>query len=113
MNNKPLLPFYSGQPVVCVDPIYELIKGNKYIVARCYVDCCGDVVVELQGILDKSETGSIIVSGQLVMCGCQRHIVMSSGLHPYRAFRFRPYQEQKFPLIKLSKVIEKVEICSN
>lgn len=115
MKNLNLPPFYAGQKVVCVNPTDRLIKDKIYTVISCFIDCCGYWAVTLSGIPDISESDLPILKGEICRCYKNDHIRISSGLRIFYASRFTPVQEQRLPLITLSKIqeTEKEEILIN
>jgi len=94
LNNLP--PFYVGQKVVCVSSIGPYKKDNIYtimIFQACKI--CGQKRV---GCLKSGKTNCI--GGSCV------HTEVTGYALVYPT-RFAPLKEQSFPLIELSKVIEK------
>jgi len=93
-------PFYIGQKVICVIPngkLYEtyLIKDKIYTILDINkTPCCNQWSVDV----------GLRTSHTHVMCGCgvRRYTDYKVG-----AFRFKPLQEMKAPLIMFEKIHEK------
>lgn len=99
LNNLP--PFYVGQKVVCVDDTNQ----------------CNDTVESCQGYVVE---GQKLTVKDFSRAGGVRFYEVFGGYHygdgeeaGYEPKRFRPLEEQKFPLISMTKVLEEVEVCSN
>lgn len=106
LNNLP--PFYVGQKVVCVDSentvsIHKMLfnKNQIYTVHSIKkTNCCKLWVINI-GIKDDAD---------ILICPCGKE---SKNDNHFRASRFKPLQQQSFPLISLSKVIEEQLIPAN
>ena len=112
---KPIiLPFYSGQKVICVKSHSQgiVIKDKKYIVHRCFINCCGYICVEIKGVSDIDTENNIIQVGETIFCEDGKHKLKSTGFHCIDAELFAPIQEQKAPLITFKEILktEKKEI---
>lgn len=101
MENLNLPPFYVGQKVVCVDPRpdFGLFKDKIYTIAEVIRCKCGATNVAW------GATNPLITHSSCYSCG--NIVTQESKYYFCRSSRFAPVQEQKFPLIKLTKVIEK------
>ncbi len=106
LNNLP--PFYVGQKVVSlVNGIKfpELKKGNTYTVLSIHKFSCG-----CHGI----NVGIKITHGSLfIKCCGESTIIPHNGIKYHRSEIFTPLQHAKFPLLKLTRVIEEQLIAQN
>lgn len=101
-----IAPFYSGQKVVCVDAGHysgALSLGSTYTVAECMIVCRCGWLVSLVGI---KETLLVVGIGPIAICNDCGRSFPRRPLHMFFAHRFRPLQESKMPLIKLSQIKE-------
>lgn len=101
LNNLP--PFYIGQKVVCNRGALwflndEIVVGPKK-----------DEHVIIKNLYNHPIDGWIIDLVEYPSSNIEEYfIVVEDG-----EFNFKPLQEQKFPLISYSKVLEEVEVGSN
>lgn len=103
-----LCPFYVGQKAVCIKDhsIGVVKKGREYIVLAVFKGCCIDWIIDV---------GVRGFNGRLnTYCHeCKRIVHLNKNVVSYKLFA--PIQSQSFPLISLSRVIEKEKqlVCSN
>lgn len=101
MEKLNLPPFYAGQKVVCIKdwPQYGLIKDKVYTITGVLKCTCGWVGV-YYGVKNMDSFGFTCYVGGQPNEWCTE------------PDKFVPIQEQKFPLITLSKIqeLEKEEI---
>ncbi len=101
LNNLP--PFFKGQKVVCIKSHSQGIfrKGQTFTVTSVEFVCCAWVV-------------RVGIKNVAPFCQCNCLKLYPSGLDSdFEPSCFAPLQEQKFPLIKLSKIIEKELVSAN
>jgi hypothetical protein len=93
LNN--LAPFFVGQKVVAVDamPNSTIKNGQTYTITHCYYAPSGNPIAK---------------GGWFWYVG-----VVGNDNKSLRPTIFAPLQEQKFPLIKLKKIIEKELVSAN
>ncbi len=101
MKKLNLHPFYVGQKVVCVKPIGDLIKDKIYTISHITKCLCGKICVGV-GLVDYEFGYGKYYNAKC--CGAKQ---ISVGFYEFNTDRFAPIQQQNFPLIKLSKIIEK------
>lgn len=92
LNNLP--PFYEFQKIVCIDGIHEPFTPDVPI---------GN---------DPKLHGIYIVKYCSFEDGCW-WVALKGYSYLYEAKGFAPLSEQKFPLIKLTKIIEKELVSAN
>lgn len=112
-NNLNLPPFYIGQKVVYVTG-RNMPKDSVHIVLDVKKGNCKCSDYEIKISVDSVE---VYVSAKTTHIQCYDcHTVVSIGDHNsgyWAASSFRPLQEQSYPLIKYSKVLEEESVCSN
>jgi hypothetical protein len=94
MSKLNLPPFYVGQKVEYVG-WKSTLKGTKHIILDCFMSECGCWMVKTENL----------PNGTYYICDCGAVICLIGKFG--QAKSFRPLQQQKFPLIKLSKIMEK------
>jgi len=98
MNKLDLSQFYVGQKVVAIKDHSQGVfkKGDEFVVLNIMKNCCNwqiDV-----GIKGTSHVGQ---------CTCGHDFIKNASVWWVNQRCFTPLQQQKFPLIKLSKIMEK------
>jgi len=97
-------PFYVGQQVVVVKEHENFKKGDKFIVNGIRKsNCCGTWLINI-GINSKH----IYDYMRCVICGGE-----TINDDYYKATRFAPVEQLKYPLIKLTRVLENEPVSSN
>lgn len=102
LNNLP--PFYVGQKVVATKnhPLGAFKKDDKFTILQISKKCCSwNVTI---GITMPNLTS------ECRKCG---RIWFSDGQWWFLSEWFAPIKEQKFPLIKLTRIIEKELVSAN
>lgn len=108
MENKNIPPFYVGQKV-------EYITGNnmpkysKHIVSNVYKSPCGCWMIDIN---NTSKIQTLGEHSYWECCECKGKIY-DYNFYGWYATSFRPIQEQTFPLMTYSKVIEKELVSAN
>ena len=103
LNNLP--PFYVGQKVVAnCNHISGIVKDKIYTVLGVYKSHCGYAInVGIQINLNVyNNTNSICTCGAVF-----KKPIESYGIHEVSTTRFSPLQDQVFPSLTMSKVLEK------
>lgn len=104
MENLNLPPFYVGQKVVYITGI-SMPKNSTHFVSKIVQVECGCWHMAINGLpfnkLPKGHT--------LTCLECKKGFPQTeeNSFYGWDPNSFRPIQEQKYPLIKLTKVIEK------
>jgi hypothetical protein len=106
LNNLP--PFFVGQKVVYITGNH-MPKDSIHTVLGCKQYPCGHWTVKI------NTSSGINYYAKGLTCICLKsRIDIDDGIEYYwAAASFRPLQEQKFPLIKLKKIIEKELVSAN
>jgi hypothetical protein len=102
LNNLP--PFYIGQKVIAIKTHSQgtFIKGVSYKVTN-YIKCdCGVWWISVGGTTDRINR----------RCTCG-HLTPTYGLSHGDSRLLAPIQEQTFPLISYSKVLEQETVIAN
>lgn len=111
-NLKNLPPFYVGQKVVAIENQSQgaFKSGDEFVVKSITRPMCGCVNHWIVDVGVKSWCNLI----RMTSC-CSKTLQMPDSTWFFNANRFAPLQQQKYPLIKLTKVIEKgkVLLCEN
>ena len=108
MENNNLPPFYPGQKVVYITG-HNMPKGSIHAVESCFKQECGCWALYIA--CDKSTKRLDADFWSCPECGKKvnyRPVIRQS----WCASSFRPIQQQRFPLIKLSQIKEQ-ELCAN
>jgi len=105
LNNLP--PFYIGQKVIYITGT-NMPKDSIHTVSGLHKSDCGCYVIQINGQPPKVEIGDISnPNWKCKQCGKQYKKTNENCFRRWLASSFRPLQEETFPLIELSKVIEK------
>lgn len=101
-----LAPFYIGQKVIYITGIH-MPKNSIHTVLNVKQIDCGHWVIDIG---KNSNIPYTYVGCAICNTGTTQFI---SHVDWFAANSFRPVQEQKFPLISYSKVLEEELICAN
>lgn len=105
-NLKNLPPFYVGQKVVYVTGNC-MPKHSIHTIHNITQHVCGCWCVDIGLKLNRQYTT------YCCHCGNKTKYLPSSDIDWFTSRAFRPLQSQSFPLISLSKVIEKQLVSAN
>ncbi len=108
MTNKlNLSPFYVGQKVVGLMNHNNIVKDKVYTITGIREMCGCGLCCNIDNITASSVDNTIILKGQLVECSTCLKRYYSDGLCYYKTQRFAPIQQQSYPLMSFSKIVEK------
>jgi hypothetical protein len=97
-------PFYIGQQVVAITDHENFKRGDKFIVKNIRKEkCCTTWVINI-GVNSKDVYDFMACP----ICGTQ-----AVNDDYYRAARFAPVEQLKYPLIKLTRILENEPVSSN
>ena len=103
MNKLNLPPFHIGQKVVYIG--FKMPNGSIHTVSKIKQNSCGCFAIAING----QDWGSNSPDDLLVctVCGEDNPAIGNGLLRGWCAASFRPIQQQNFPLMTFSKIVEK------